>query len=345
MPGPAPQPQSRPAGALKIILKTLVTVALLAYVGSKLNWNELKAHVNQIEIGTYLIGSALMLLPILLTSVRWNLLLLSQEIHLPSRYVLGLGMSSQFFNAFLPGTTGGDALRAYHAFRIHPKEKTRIVTSLVFDRVLGVIAFCAIATGILLLVSDSLPPGLLPLHAFAEDVAVALVGIGIAGVLYFCWPGHIGLDRVRDWALSWSQRGILGKMLLFVISQRKYPVTFILALLATLLSCVFLFLSASFIARSMQLEMSLTTAALVMSVVAMTTAIPVSIGGHGVREVTLLTIFAPLGLVPAGDIESPVLFSLLLVSLQLLWGLLGGLWYLLILPRQTQKARAIAHAK
>lgn len=344
MPTPDQHPAADPARSknrIKNILKSLITVALLLWIGSKLDFDALSVHARQIHLGTYLAGCALMLLPILFTSARWHLLLRSQDIHLPLRYVLGLGISSQFFNAFLPGTTGGDALRAYHAFQSHPNEKTRIITSLIFDRLLGVLAFCAIATAMLLINLDTLPAELRSLQTMTESIALVLVGITIATGIYFCWPGHLSFRQARERMHAWTQKGVFGKLMLFVISQRKHPATFGLAVGATLASCVFLFLSASLIAQSIQLNMSYALAALVMSVVAMTTAIPVSIGGHGVREITLISLFAPLGIVAAGDLESPVLFSLLLVSLQWIWGLVGGLWYLLLLPGQMGSSTAI----
>lgn len=78
-------------------------------------------------------------LTILMTTLRWNMILKNQDIHLPLKRVFVLNMVGQFYNSFLPGSTGGDFAKAYLASRQTP-HKIRAVVSVAVDRVIGLLA-------------------------------------------------------------------------------------------------------------------------------------------------------------------------------------------------------------
>jgi glycosyltransferase 2 family protein len=76
---------------------------------------------------------------IVITTLRWNLILNSQGIRLPLARVFVLNMVGTFYNSFLPGSTGGDFAKAYFASRQTP-HKIRAAISVFVDRVIGLLA-------------------------------------------------------------------------------------------------------------------------------------------------------------------------------------------------------------
>ena len=52
---------------------------------------------------------------------------------------LVLTMVGAFYNTFMPGSTGGDVLKAYYASK-HTTHRTRAVLSVIIDRVIGLLA-------------------------------------------------------------------------------------------------------------------------------------------------------------------------------------------------------------
>jgi hypothetical protein len=73
---------------------------------------------------------------------------------------------------------------------------------------------------------------------------------------------------------------------------------------------------------------------IIVPAVALLIMLPVSINGHGLREVLLIGYFTQLHVTSAGQSaigvrEIAVAFSLIQVANDLLWSLPGGLWYMM----------------
>lgn len=325
-----------PSNAMKTTLKALVTIGLLTYVASRLDFQALVGHLADVDLSLFLAAVGLMLLPILVTSARWQVILRSQDIHLRLRYTLELGIVAQFFNSFLPGTTGGDAVRAFYVFSSHPDEKTRIITSLIVDRFLGLIAFFATASFLILFLRHQLPVSWAALFLASEIIAGISIILVLFGWAYFRLPSHApAFRKLTALVRKQAHSGIPGKLVLFFQAHRRSPGLFIISLALSFASCLLIFVVTWLVAHSIQVDMDLKVAALIMSIVTITTALPVSLGGHGVRELTLISLLAPLGVIATGDIETPVAFSLLLVATQFFWGVIGGIWYLAAFPGQS----------
>src|SRR5262249_58221984 len=48
-----------------------------------------------------------------------------------------LGLVGVFYNTFLPGSVGGDLVKAFFIAREHPERRTRAVATVIMDRALG----------------------------------------------------------------------------------------------------------------------------------------------------------------------------------------------------------------
>lgn len=92
----------------------------------------------------YLLG-AIFILPLnyLLTSFRWNVLLRAVNIRLSQARTFVLNMVGAFYNAFMPGTTGGDLIKAYDVSKQTPL-RTAAVMSVIVDRGIGLFALIVI---------------------------------------------------------------------------------------------------------------------------------------------------------------------------------------------------------
>src|SRR5438067_8765043 len=89
-----------------------------------------------------------------LATVRWQMLLRIQGITLGWLRALGIVMIGLFFNMFLSGLVGGDAVRLYFVFQCAPRRKTRATLSVVMDRLFGPFSILLLAGLSLLLRFD-----------------------------------------------------------------------------------------------------------------------------------------------------------------------------------------------
>jgi hypothetical protein len=74
-----------------------------------------------------------------ITAYRWHALLAAVGIMLPLARTFVLNMVGAFYNTFMPGSTGGDLLKAYYASKQTP-HKMRAVMTVIIDRILGLLA-------------------------------------------------------------------------------------------------------------------------------------------------------------------------------------------------------------
>jgi uncharacterized protein (TIRG00374 family) len=84
---------------------------------------------------------ALAVLPVafLITSARWHMLLEVLEIRIGQGRTFVINMVGAFYNTFMPGSTGGDLVKAYYVAKF-TTHRTRAVMSVIIDRALGLLA-------------------------------------------------------------------------------------------------------------------------------------------------------------------------------------------------------------
>jgi len=91
---------------------------------------------------------AFLLIPItyIVCAYRWHELLKALDINLRVGQAFVICMVGAFYNTFMPGSTGGDVLKAYYASRVTP-HRTRAVMSVFIDRIIGLLALIILGGG------------------------------------------------------------------------------------------------------------------------------------------------------------------------------------------------------
>ena len=90
------------------------------------------------------IGVLIFQFSLLITYVRWYLLVRVIEPRFTLRSTLVLGFIGYVFNLVIPGAVGGDFIKAAYLVRMHIK-KTQAVASMVIDRILGLLGLFVLA--------------------------------------------------------------------------------------------------------------------------------------------------------------------------------------------------------
>lgn len=99
------------------------------------------------------LGAAILLYPltVLLCARRWQWLLASHDLHPGFWESLRLTWMGLLFNNVLPGSTGGDVLKAVSIARRSPGKRTSAVMTVFLDRVIGLVALMLVGTMAVLL--------------------------------------------------------------------------------------------------------------------------------------------------------------------------------------------------
>ncbi|MGN6367429.1 MAG: lysylphosphatidylglycerol synthase transmembrane domain-containing protein [Phycisphaerae bacterium] len=85
----------------------------------------------------------ILVIPFLVTAVRWRNLMRPQGIEMPLSKCLQLTFVGQFYSIILPGITGGDLVKIVYAARL-TGSKTKSLITILLDRVIGLVALMTI---------------------------------------------------------------------------------------------------------------------------------------------------------------------------------------------------------
>ena len=95
--------------------------------------------------GLFMSSAALLFLGVILSAQRWRYLLRIQNISIGLWLAIKLTFTGFFFSTALPGAVSGDIVKAYYIAR-GQEEKEVLITSILFDRLLGLYTMILIAT-------------------------------------------------------------------------------------------------------------------------------------------------------------------------------------------------------
>jgi uncharacterized protein (TIRG00374 family) len=260
-----------------------------------------------------------------IATVRWQMLLRIQGITLTWLRAFAIVMTGLFFNMFLPGLVGGDAVRLYLVFKCAPRQKTRATLSVAMDRILGMLSILFLAGLSVTLRFRWLSRSAATLHIVY--LVLALLAVGSVCVVLFFGAVHFGLLRKLSKRTPFRPAIIeSGKALQL---YGKHPGVMSAAFAITVVAHLVYYLSYYCAAQSFQAVrtagLSLTDILSIMPLVNTVTALPVSFGGVGVRETLFQELLGNLAHVPPAI--AAVSASLGFV-IQASWGLLGAAVFL-----------------
>ncbi len=260
-----------------------------------------------------------------LATARWQLLLRVQGIALSWLRALAIVIIGLFFNMFLPGLVGGDAVRLYFVFKCAPRQKTRATLSVVMDRLLGLLSILFLAALTVALRFNWLKRSGATLHIAYLVLALLVAGLVLVVLLF----GAVGFGFLRKLPNSTPFRQTImesGKAL------ELYGTHFGVMLVAfaiTIVSHLAYYLSFYCADRSLHAAgakvASMMDVLSIMPLVNTVTALPISLGGVGVRETLFQELLGSLAHVP-GAIAA--LAASLGFVIQASWGLIGAAAYL-----------------
>lgn len=318
-PGLSVRISGRPASEWLLVVKVAISTILLAWIISRTSIAEIFAAAWSTSLPLLLTAYALTFIGIVLSVSRWRLLLRAQGAVLPRRWLLQSYLVATFFNNFLPSTVGGDASRAYDCYRITGGSR-RAMSSVVVDRLLGLLALVMLALGSLHFarpLTEQLP--FLPVW-----LSLAVVGLaGVVGAIFFGLPSRRPASA-RALMPRPLQRGIAlitGAFDLYRGQWRILIMAFALSFVLqfNVIACFML------IAQAMGLQVPALDFCLIVPLVSFVVMLPISINGIGLRENTLAMMLGYYGVAAA---EAVALAWLVYLG-STIWALAGGIIYAL----------------
>lgn len=259
--------------------------------------------------------AALFVLPIsfLITSRRWHLLLGAMDIRLTQARTFVLNMVGAFYNTFMPGSTGGDLIKAYYAAK-HTTHKVRAVLSVIVDRVIGLLALIVLG-GVMATVQWQVPD--CRRVAIICGLLILATIVGLAVYYHPTWRRATGLS----WLLARlpMQRHVHHAVEAMDLYGKR-PVTAGAALVMTFPVHMTTIISAYFAGLAFGLKMNFLYYWTVVPVLALVGAIPISPQGVGVMEGFAVLLTQKQGV----PVSQAIALAMSIRVGQMFWNLVGG---------------------
>jgi glycosyltransferase 2 family protein len=270
----------------------------------------------------YLAG-AVFILPLchLLTSLRWHVLLAALDIRISQARTFTINMVGAFYNAFMPGTTGGDVIKAYYAAKHAPEKRTRAIISVLIDRAIGLYALLIIGGA---MAGYQWYKWDIPDCRRVAKIAGILVGATLVGLVVFYVPilrKITGLNFIlKKLPMQVQVRKAVDAMETYGRQPARVLSAFLLAFPVHAASI----LSATFAGKAFDLPLSALYYWAIVPVIALVGAIPISPQGAGVMEFFAVQLTKRQGV----TISQAFALTMSIRLVQMLWNVVAGVFVL-----------------
>jgi uncharacterized protein (TIRG00374 family) len=291
----------------------------------KVDWGALGSVLNRLHFEWALAGWAVTSLIFVGMTLRWQIFLRQQGIFLAFGTVFSLTWAGQFFNSILPGSTGGDVVKIYQLCRLAPDRKAAATATVFVDRLTALLALLVLAA-----ISFSLDPTPLRILSAGSISPTILLGGLVLGAILIAAVAWLILHLFRSTRLA----GRVIRTLAAVKDNLSLNGGFLAAVFLAFAIHLANFSGIYLFARALGLSITFPQILLMMPIVLFLILLPITINGHGLRELLLIGYFTEMGVTLTGSPgrgvrEIAVALSLLMVTNDLLWSIPGGIWYLL----------------
>ncbi len=258
------------------LAKAAITIMLIVIIAAKIDFSVLTRHLGGAGTSYLILGTLLLVANVPLVAMRWWLLLRRLDVaSISPGYALAATFASVFVGQATPGPIGADALRGWLCYRRGVAMRLAVM-SLITDRLLALLGLVAVAATVWLWQFNAVDQNLGRQIAALGAVVVAATAAALwlvpamTGFLARRWPRFHALQQLpaifRFTALSGA--GAAGLVLGAVV-------------ITLTINAVILF------ARGFGVALAPAAAYLIVPVAILSSSLPISIGGWGVREASL----------------------------------------------------------
>lgn len=271
--------------------------------------------VRHAQTSLLLAALAIMPLTFLITSYRWHELLLALGIHIGQAKAFVLTMVGAFYNTFMPGSTGGDLLKAYYVSK-YTEHRTRAVMSVLIDRIIGLLSLIILGGTIAAFQWE---------NRDCRRVAIAswaLIGLTALGLWIFFHPKlrkYSGLDFILK-KLPMQKQILKAVETMEILGRRPLMITWMIVV--TFLVHASVILAAMFAGQAFGLPIPPSYYWVVVPVIVLVGALPISPQGAGVMEFFAISLTRSHG----ATVSQAFALTMSIRLVQIFWNLVGGLF-------------------
>lgn len=291
-----------------------VSLALILYLVFLIEIDQLRSALGNVQLFPILFAPLVILFSFTFAAYRWKILLVGLGIQqrLPQLYLYYI--IGSFYSMILPGSVSGDIVRTAYCSLSAKTSPGYVAASTLLERFCGLFFLLCMACGIMLF-TPVFPP--LPQDfTYLESLPIILLCCFLfIGCCFIAIRFYLQNVKMEEMPTDWRNPIIRFAWLIVRIPPEKLS----LLLIFTGLFQITTIIADYCIAVSLNISVSFLFYLAVASITFIISAIPISLGGLGVRE-GMFVLFLSLASVSSSD---AILFSFLIYCNRLIAGSLG----------------------
>ncbi len=298
-------PLKKHAKTIKLIAKIVLSVGALYYVFSKVNLSETLTAISGINPFFLFLAIIAFALSQIVTALRLNVFYKYIPVNINTITNIKLYWLGMFYNLFLPGGIGGDGYKVYLINKYYRSPIKRLIGTIFADRLSGLMVICMYLCALVFFIE----------YDFSNTPNTSKSAEWIHHFLIMISP-------FLKWFVILIPFFVLGYYLYLRIFSKHLTGATRNVILLSLVIQGFQMLSAIIILKSMGTEIAGKTYdyLFLFLLSSIMTAIPISLGGLGLREVTFMFGSQYLGL----NQDHAVALSILFYTISMVVSLFGG---------------------
>ena len=313
---------------LRYGLHCALGLLILAFLFTRIPFKDIASTIEGAKVHLLLLSFLVGVISIFMNAWRWKILLNCLGYKYGSKVILKITFIGVFFNIYLPGGVIGDVTRVAilpepFNYREDGRKNylTKVAASVVADRFVGLVGLMLIAVTSLGFVYKSLLK--------TQVLLVFGVVVFIISIVFFTLFSRRTQRFVRKvfavpLKLLSPIKAILKELseALFVFRDDYlvFSKTITLSILGHICVVVYFFL----LARAIDVDISFIGLLAFVPIIEFVSALPISVGGVGVREITTILLFSSVGVAAVAAMS----ISLLSFVIILLLGAIGGIFFI-----------------
>ncbi len=320
---------------MKTLLKILVVALLFYFLATKglISVSATKSAFSRPE--RIIPALAIVLLTNFLAVVRWQWLLRAQGLQLGWWRTFELTFIGNFFSIALPGSVSGDIVKAFYVSKETDAPKTKVLGTILFDRVAGMSGQIFIAAGALAFAGSALISSALFTGIKMAMIAGAIAILGFYAFLFLVRDSNDPvLRKLRSIELRYPKFAAISKVYIALRHYQHHRVAVVSTVALSLVMHVFVCSGGFLFARALGEEaIQIGSVFIAIPLGFLVTAIPIMPAGVGTGHAAFAALFKAFGSERGADIFNLYIF------VQLISSSIGGLVYLRFRTREPESLK------
>jgi len=304
-----------------LVLRIVISVSLLIFLVLT-QFKDIGSAIKTLRVSnkTLLALSFLMhFFGVWITAERWRILLNTQKVQLGIGTLSLTVLIGSFFNNLLPTSIGGDVYRSYDVSKRANIPLEVSASVVLVERFSGIISAAIYAIIALFLGFTTIGEQSVVIPIIIFFVLCFIIAFFIIN------PSILKLDKfVYRFSFMRKIRNRLSNIYNTLQSFKKFKVVLVKVFIYGFLLQFAVILNYYLASRALGIELGLTAFIFIVPIVLTIAMLPISIGGIGLRENSIVFILVAMGIIN----EKAALLSLILLAMNLFVGTLGGIIYI-----------------